>query len=264
MENFHPPSLVAELVFCLGGHAEEHGHEVSCVGGLPVTTTILAAWLAIALVIGFSLLATRRMALIPRGAQNFAEMAIEGLLTPCEQFAGARGRSFLPLVGSLFFFILAANWMGILPFYAENDWLEHVSWTASHGAPLRSANSDLNIPAAMAIIVFIWVQFNMIRTNGLFGWLKHLTWGPPPVLELISEIARPVSLALRLFGNIYAGEVLLLVMSNLTHGIMVPFVFMAFELFVGIVQALIFAILTLAFLSMATTGHGTEEHAAAH
>jgi len=104
----------------------------------------------------------------------------------------------------------------------------------------------------------------MIRTNGLIGWLKHLTIGPPPVLELISEIARPVSLALRLFGNIYAGEVLLLVMSELTHGMVVPFVFMAFELFVGIVQALIFAILTLAFLSMATTGHGDQEHAAAH
>jgi len=263
MENFHPPSLVAELVFCLGGHAEEHGHEVSCASGLPVTTTILAAWLAIAVVIVFSLLATRRMALIPSGLQNFAEMAIEGLLTPCEQFAGARGRSFLPLVGSLFFFILAANWMGILPFYAENDWLEHVPWTAGHGAPLRSANSDLNVTAAMAIIVFVWVQFNMIRTNGLFGWLKHLTIGPPPVLELISEIARPVSLALRLFGNIFAGEVLLLVMSNLIPA-GVPFLFMAFELFVGIVQALIFAILTLAFLSMATTGHGGEEHAAAH
>ena len=264
MENFHPPSLVAEVIFCLGGHAEEHGHEVSCVGGLPVTSTILAAWLAIAVVILVSLLATRRMALIPSGLQNFAELAIEGLLTPCEQFAGARGRAFLPLVGSLFFFILTANWMGILPFYAENDWLNgSVPWTASHGGPLRSANSDLNATAAMAIIVFIWVQFMMIRSNGLFGWIKHLTWGPPPVLELISEIARPVSLALRLFGNIFAGEVLLLVMSNLIPpGI--PALFMAFELFVGIVQALIFAILTLAFLSLATTGHGEEGHATAH
>src|SRR4051812_32844364 len=238
MENFHPPSLVAELNFCLFGHVDAHGHEVSCVGGLPITSTILAAWLAIAVVIVMSLLATRRMALIPSGLQNFAELAIEGLLTPCEQFAGARGRSFLPLVASLFFFILTANWMGILPGFAENDWItDGVGWTASHGAPLRSANSDLNIPAAMAIIVFLWVQFNMIRTNGLIGWLKHLTIGPPPVLELISEIARPVSLALRLFGNIYAGEVLLLVMSELTHGMVVPFVFMAFELFVGIVQA---------------------------
>src|SRR5262249_9590320 len=161
--------------------------------------------------------------------------------------------SFLPLVGSLFFFIMTANWMGILPFYAENDWLE------GHIPPLRSADSDLNVTAAMAVLVFLWVQFQMIRTQGLFGWVKHLTWGPPPVLELISEIARPVSLALRLFGNIFAGEVLLLVMSNLIPP-GVPVLFMAFELFVGIVQALIFAILTLAFLSLATTSHGDEAH----
>ncbi|HLH21458.1 MAG TPA: F0F1 ATP synthase subunit A [Chloroflexota bacterium] len=263
MENFHPPSLLADVIFCLGGHAEAHGEEVACASGLPVTNTILASWLAIIVVIAISLLATRRMALIPGGLQNFAEMAIEALLTPCEQFAGARGRSFLPLVGALFFFIMTANWMGILPFYAENDWLHEVPWTASHGPPLRSANSDLNATAAMAAIVFIWVQFMMIRTNGLFGWIKHLTWGPPPVLELISEIARPVSLALRLFGNIFAGEVLLLVMSSLIPP-GVPFLFMAFELFVGVVQALIFAILTLAFLSLATTAHGGEEHGAAH
>jgi F0F1-type ATP synthase membrane subunit a len=116
----------------------------------------------------------------------------------------------------------------------------------------------------MAVIVFLWVQITMVRSNGLFGWLKHLTWGPPPVLELISEIARPVSLALRLFGNIFAGEVLLLVMSNLIPP-GVPVLFMAFELFVGIVQALIFAILTLAFLSLASAHHSDEaEHAAAH
>jgi F-type H+-transporting ATPase subunit a len=116
----------------------------------------------------------------------------------------------------------------------------------------------------MAIIVFLWVHITFVRSNGLWAWIKHLTWGPPPVLELISEIARPVSLALRLFGNILAGEVLLTVMSGLVP-FAVPAVFMGFELFVGIVQALIFAILTLAFLSLATTQHGgEEEHAAAH
>src|SRR5438874_537731 len=143
---------------------------VSCASGLPVTNTILAAWLAIIVVIVVSLLATRRMSLIPSGLQNFTELAIEGLLTPCEQFAGERGRAFLPLVASLFFFILTANWMGILPFYAENDWIHgEIGWTVSHAPPLRSANSDLNATAAMAVIVFIWVQIMMVRTNGLFG-----------------------------------------------------------------------------------------------
>ena len=233
------------------------------LGSIPVTSTILAAWLAIAVLIIFSVMATRNMQLVPGKLQNLAEFAVEGLLAPCEQVAGARGRGFLPLVGTLFFFILVANWMGILPLYAENNWEHYVPWTASHTAPLRSANSDLNVTAAMAIIVFVWVQWTMIRTQGVLGWLKHLTWGPPPVLELISEIARPVSLALRLFGNILAGEVLLLVMSGLVAPF-VPALFMGFELFVGIVQALIFAILTLAFLSLASTGHGEAEHGAAH
>jgi F-type H+-transporting ATPase subunit a len=234
------------------------------LGPIPVASTILAAWLAIAVLIVLTILVNRRQTLVPGGLQNFVELAVESLLTPCEQFAGARGRSFLPLVGTLFFFIVTANWMGILPFYAEGDWVHHVDWTAQHTAPLRSANSDLNVTAAMAVIVFIWVHVTFVRSNGLWAWIKHLTWGPPPVLELISEIARPVSLALRLFGNILAGEVLLAVMSGLVP-FAVPALFMGFELFVGIVQALIFAILTLAFLSLATTQHGGEEqHGAAH
>jgi len=229
------------------------------LGSIPVTSTIIAAWLAIAVLIVVSFMATHNMKLIPGKLPNFIEFAIEGLLGPCEQFAGARGRAFLPIVATLFFFIVVANWMGILPLYADYDWVHHVDWTADHTGPLRSANSDLNITAAMAMIVFVWVHSTFIRVNGLWAWIKHLTWGPPPVLELISEIARPVSLALRLFGNILAGEVLLLVMNSLVpYGI--PIVFMAFELMVGIIQALIFAMLTLAFLAMATTGHGEEEH----
>ncbi|HZU06952.1 MAG TPA: F0F1 ATP synthase subunit A [Chloroflexota bacterium] len=229
------------------------------LAGIPVTSTIIAAWLASAVLIALSLAATRRMALIPGGLQNFIEFVVEGLLTLCEQVAGPRGRAFLPLVGTLFLFIVTANWMGILPFYAESNWAHPVPWTASHGPPLRSANSDLNVTAAMAVIVFLWVQVTRIRTAGLLGWLKHLTWGPPPLLELIAEIARPVSLALRLFGNILAGEVLLLVMSGLVP-VAVPALFMGFELFVGVVQALIFAILTLAFLVLASAHHGAGAH----
>jgi F-type H+-transporting ATPase subunit a len=239
------------------------------IGDIPITSTILAAYIASAVLVVFAVLATRRMTLVPGGLQNFAEFAIESLLSLCEQVAGARGRAFLPLMATLFLFIVTAIWMGILPLFAEFDWEHHhVPWTASHEAPLRSANSDLNVTAPMAILVFVWVQATMIRTIGALGWLKHLTWGPPPVLELISELARPVSLALRLFGNILAGEVLLLVMVTLAREFLfifwVPMVFMGFELFVGIVQALIFASLALAFLALASTPHAGESHGAAH
>jgi len=252
-------ALPAALVACLGTLVDDHGHTVC--NGIPITATIVAAWIAIAVLTIVSFLATRNMQLIPSGLQNFMEMAVEGLAGLCEQVAGAKGRSFLPLVGSLFMFIVVANWMGILPFFAESDWIHHgVPFTASHEYPLRSANSDLSVTAAMALIVAAWVQITRIRTGGIVGYIKHLTLGPPPILELISEIARPVSLALRLFGNILAGEVLLLVMGQLV-GPVIPALFMGFELFVGIVQALIFALLTLAFLSMATA-HGAHEELA--
>ncbi|MBX5491956.1 MAG: F0F1 ATP synthase subunit A [Chloroflexi bacterium] len=231
---------------------------VFMLGPIPITNTIIAAWLAMAVLIVVSVLATRKMELVPRGLQNVAEFAVESLLSICEQVAGPRGREFLPLVGTLFLFILIANWMGILPFWAESNWIHHgVHWTHDHGPPLRSANSDLNIPLAMAAIVAVWVQWLRIRSSGFLGWLKHLTIGPPPLLELISEISRPVSLALRLFGNIFAGGVLVYVMTELTK-LVVPIIFMSFELFVGIVQALIFASLTLAFMSLAAAEHGAE------
>lgn len=260
--------------------------------GVPIHATILAAWLSMAVLIIISWLATRNMQLVPGGLQNMVEYAVESLLSLCEQVAGEKGRKLLPLAGTLFLFILVSNWMGILPLWGEADWLtpEHhgaassqvdtshgapadahgaetggVPWTVSREAPLRSANSDINLPVAMAVVVALWTQVTRIRSGGILGYIKHLTIGPPPVLELISELARPVSLALRLFGNILAGGVLVYVMSTLIpSGLVVPVVFMAFEVFVGVVQALIFTSLTLAFLTLASAGHGDEHAAEAH
>jgi F-type H+-transporting ATPase subunit a len=113
----------------------------------------------------------------------------------------------------------------------------------------------LNITLAMGLIVFFWFEFLGFKTGGL-AYAKEFIW-PGLLIEVISHLSRPVALALRLFGNILAGEILLAVMASLVP-VFVPALFMGFELFVGIVQALIFALLTLAFLSMATA------HAAAH
>jgi F-type H+-transporting ATPase subunit a len=124
-----------------------------------------------------------------------------------------------------------------------------------HVSILRSANSDLNIPIAMALIVFFYSEFLGFKTGGL-AYAKEFIW-PGMLIEIISHLARPVALSLRLFGNILAGEILLTVVSGLV-GILIPALFMGFELFVGIVQALIFSLLTLAFLSMSTA------HAAHH
>lgn len=235
--------------------------EVFNLAGIPITSTLLAAWLAMAVLIVFSLIATRRMQLVPGRLQNLAEMIVETLLGICQQTAGdRRGRRFLPLVATLFLFIVTANWLGILPFFGEGE----VTITNAHHEQvtvLRSANSDLSITAAMALVVFVAVELSGFRAAGL-AYAREFLW-PGLLIEIVSHIARPVALALRLFGNILAGEVLLGVMSRLVP-VVVPALFLAFEMFVGIVQALIFALLTLAFLTLSTEheagAHG-EEHA---
>ncbi len=214
------------------------------IGPLPVTNTILSAWITMAVLAGLSAAATRNMKLVPRGLQNLMEYVVEVLLGVCESTAGRKGRQFLPVVATAFLFILASNWMGLLPGYGDTPWL-------------RSANSDLNITASMAIIVFFLVQGWAIKTQGILRYLKEFL--VPNPLHILTELSRPLSLAFRLFGNIFAGEVLLITMAGLIP-LAVPVAFFGLELFVGIVQALIFSMLTLVFLTIATLHHGGEEH----
>jgi F-type H+-transporting ATPase subunit a len=214
------------------------------LGPLPVTNSIFSAWITMAVLVVGSAIATRKMKLIPSGLQNFAEYVVELLLGVCETTAGARGRKFLPWVATAFLFILFSNWMGLLPGYGDTPWL-------------RSSNSDLNITAAMAIVVFFLVQGWAIKSQGPFRYLKEFV--VPNPLHLLSELSRPLSLAFRLFGNIFAGEVLLATMAALIP-LAVPAVFFGLEIFVGIVQALIFSMLTLVFLTIATMQHGGEAH----
>jgi len=224
--------------------------------GLPVTNTLLTSWIVILLLVGFSLLATRRMQLVPKGIQNVAEALIEVLLGLAEQVAGSKARSFLPLVATLFLFILTANWFSVLP---------GVGTFAVDGNPLlRNPNSDLSITAAMALIVFIWVQVVGLRSSVKAYFLKFVF--PIPLLEILTEISRPLSLALRLFGNLLAGYILVEVMLQIAP-IVIPAIFIGLEVGVGLIQALIFAILTLAFLSLAgahghSEGHAEAEHSA--
>jgi len=178
--------------------------------------------------------------------ESLIEAIIEGWIGVIENVAGPKGRRFLPLVVTGFLFILSSNWIGTLPFFGNITWF-------------RSPNSDLNLTAAMAIIVFLTVQIWGFRAMGAGGYLKEFV--VPNPLHILTEISRPVSLSLRLFGNIFAGDVLLETMNRIAPFVL--FIFLGLELFVGIIQALIFAMLTLAFLSIATAheGHG-EGHSA--
>ena len=215
------------------------------IAGIVVTNTLLTSWIAVLVVILFALLVTRNMRLVPTGWQNFGEVIVELMLNMGEQTAGTAARRFLPLVLTLFLYIWFANWIGVLPGIGTIP-------------AFRSPNSDLSITAAMAIIVFCWVQVTGLRADPKAFFLKFV-W-PIPILELLTEFSRPLSLALRLFGNILAGFILVEVMLQIVPPI-VPAVFLGVELGVGLIQALIFAILTLAFLSIAAShGHAETEH----
>ncbi len=276
-------------------HIELASPVLFSIGPLPVTGTILTAWLVSAVLLILVFLATRKMELVPGRAQNAFELVVEGLLTIGAQTADERrARRFFPLIGTFFLFILVSNWMGILPLFGEGEIYlirqevaatsgeEHANEAAAttedghaedaattgaeeehagerHLAILRSANSDVNVTGAMALIVFFWTELLGIRAGG-FAYLKEFIW-PGMLIEIISHVARSVALALRLFGNILAGEILLAVMAGLVP-LLIPALFLGFELFVGLVQALIFTLLTLAFMTLATE-HETTHHKAA-
>ncbi|HET6319602.1 MAG TPA: FoF1 ATP synthase subunit a, partial [Chloroflexota bacterium] len=215
------------LNFTLLGFFQEHGGEVAQHAGetaqgaeaapqpppellfhlfgvswLPVTNSLLTAWIVMAILVVFAFVCTRNMRWMPSGLQNFWELIIELWMGISENTMGRRrGRRFMPLVATAFLFILFSNWFGTLPisyFYVENS--------EGHTVPLlRSANSDLNITAAMAITMIALAEFFEVRSLGLFGYIKGLIIPNP--LRWLEIFTRPLSLAFRLFGNIFAGEV---------------------------------------------------------
>jgi len=240
-----------------------------------VTNTMVNVWLAIVVFFIIGLMLRKRLAVKPGKMQNFMEYFLEIMLGYFDQVTGDRKKTmrFLPIVGSVFFFILLSNWLGLLPGTG--------SITIGHNMLLRPANTDLNLTVAMALVSVIGSHLFGLFTVGVFTHLnkfvqigtliKSLTKGPIAiftaliemvvgVIEMISEVAKVLSLSLRLFGNIFAGEVLISVLSSLV-GIIVPTPFMLLELLVGLIQAGVFTMLTLVYLTVMTTApHGSEEH----
>jgi len=248
---------------------------LTTIGGFPITNTMVNAWIAIIIFLIFGLFLKKRLSLRPGKLQNVTEYFVELLLGYFDQVTGDRKKTmrFLPLVGSVFFFILLSNWLGLLPGTG--------SITFGHTMLLRPANTDLNLTVAMAIIAVITSHIFGLITVGVFTHLnkfiqigtffKSLRKGPVAiftaiiemmvgVIELVSEFAKVLSLSLRLFGNIFAGEVLISVISALA-GLLIPTPFMMLELLVGIIQAAVFTMLTLVYLTVMTSvPHEEESH----
>lgn len=239
-------SLAAEKIFTLFG--------------LPVTNTLIMAWVAMGVLVIGSLLALGRPEFVPRrAAQNFVEAVIEASLGFVESVVGSRKEAerFFPIVATVFFFILVANWLGIFPGVGSIGF----SAAGEHGSDflplLRSMNSDINMTLALAIAAVVTVQVFGIVTLGVLRYgRKYINFSNPilffvGILEAVSELAKAVSFSFRLFGNIFAGEVLLTVIAFLVP-FLAPLPFLGLEIFVGFMQALVFAMLTLVFLKVAT------------
>jgi F-type H+-transporting ATPase subunit a len=307
------------------------------VAGFSITNTLVSGWLAMAVLIIVALVAGPRMNLVPSGFAGFVEAILSGFFNICASVAGEENtKRFFPLVATIFFYVIVANWMALLPGFktvglaipdygptqamlkeaeiplvgtiayvplrpdqiARSDgelpryspeiaaelhaepgtYVESPSGTFSGNVRgiLRPLNTDITAPLAIALFSFMFVEFWGLQSLGL-GYLKKffafgavLKKGPLGVidifvgiLELVSELSRMVSFTFRLFGNIFAGSVLMLMMTFLT-----PFVlilpFYGLELFVGAIQAFVFAVLTLVFAMSATSHHGDEHHAEEH
>ncbi len=243
------------------------------IGEFGVRNTLLMAWGAMAVLILLALFGKATgYKLIPRGRfQVMLEMIVGGLYDFFHAiFQDDRNtRRFFPLLATIFFFIIIANWMGILPGVGS------ITIPGMHNGHmmdiplLRSMNADVNMTLVFAVCAIVFTQVIGLATIGIIPHASKYfiaPWKKPyglgtfiGLLEFIGEFARIISFTFRLFGNIFAGEVLLVVMSSLVP-YLVPIPFLGLEIFVGFIQAMVFAMLTAVFIVMSMQSHGAEAH----
>jgi F-type H+-transporting ATPase subunit a len=267
------PDAGAQLEPAATSKPAEHGLsqkavEVGHLFGFPITNSMIVSWIVALGLIGFARIATRRMDQVPSGAQNFLEWLIESLYAFLEGLIGKHlvDRTFW-YFATVFIFILSANWMGLLPGVGTIGWGEQTAHGFHVDQPLlRGANADVNLTLAMALIFFAcWIVW-ALREVGPLGFAKELfapkgessgfmkivlvvVFFAVGCLELVSILFRPISLSFRLYGNTFAGENMLETMSTLVPGLgwLLPVPFYFLELLVGLVQALVFMLLTAVF-----------------
>lgn len=237
------------------------------IGAFPVTNALTLAVLASLVLMALAVTLRRKLTMVPGGLQNVAEFFVESALDIMDSIVGDRKTSekYFPLVFTIFIFILFSNWLGLMPGVGSFV----VNQAGAQTVPLlRSPASDLNFTLALALIAITFVN---VASSVAIGFWKRLSvffnFSNPiaffiGILELVSEFAKIVSLSFRLFGNVFAGEVLLAIMAFLVpYAVPLPFIFL--EIFVGFIQAFIFAMLTTVFVGMSLAEHEAEE-AVAH
>jgi F-type H+-transporting ATPase subunit a len=232
--------------------------EVTRILGIPITNALLLSLVTLVVLLGIAFLMRKQVSLIPGRLQSLLELAFEELLGLMDSVLGSRALSerHFPLIATIFLFILTSNWLGLLPLAPIG--VRH----GAHLVPLfRSPASDLNFTITLAIISVLSVNILGVVTIGAGRHLSKFFTVKNPILtfagllEFISEFVKIISFSFRLFGNVFAGEVLLTIVGFLVPYV-VPLPFLFLEVFVGLVQAFIFSMLTLVFVAMAVAEHG--------
>ena len=255
-----------------GKEKKEKGHGLGLMQ-FAVTNTMLSAWLTSIVMLAFFIGGARKPKLVPGRLQALVEMLFELVLNFASSILGPEmGRKSFPVVATIFFFVLFNAWIAIflIPIYQAVGYGANVGGEFKLATHLvRPAGTDLNMPLALALVSFVFVEYWGFRAHR-FGYLKKffafgdILRGRPSgiinvfvgLLELISELVRIVSFTFRLFGNMTAGEILVVMITFLVPFVATQFVF-GLELLVGLIQSVIFAGLTLVFLSVAVSH---EEH----
>ena len=265
-------------------HVQLPAEGIFRIGGFTVTNTVLASWLSIIVLVVLAWAVTHRIKLIPSRLQSLIESALEWMLNLCQDVAGEKnGRRFFPIITTIFLFVLMNAWLSLVPGFGS---ILIAGTDGESVSLLRGANTDINMPLALALISFIFVEYLGIRAHGGLGYMKKfinigqfsrgvgqlfrgklragvggLLNGAIDIfvgaLEGLSELVRVLSFTFRLFGNMTGGEILILMMIFLAPWILaIPFY--GLELLVGLVQAIIFGGLTLVFATVAVASHEGE------
>jgi F-type H+-transporting ATPase subunit a len=248
-----------------GLHIALSAERLGTLFGIPITNTLVTAWIVIVFLISVAFLVGRRPTLVPGKVQSAFEMLFEFVLDYMEKTLGTRALAerFFPLIATIFLFILTANLLEFFPVFGSIG----ITRGGEFVPLLRAATTDLNVTLSLAIIAFLTIEISGIAALGVLKYGSKFVSFKSGVmgffvglLEIIGNLARLVSFSFRLFGNIFAGEVLIAVISSFLPYLL-PVPLMLFETFVGLLQAAIFALLTLVFIKLAIMEpHGEEAH----
>ena len=262
-KDIHIADQTGTPLFTIAGRDEiSSGGPITIWNDISISNSIFTAWLVIAVLVVLAIVATARLGEHPGRLQGFFELIVQGLADFMSEAGGPRVVRYLPLFGSLFLFALASNWLSIVPLVGQIELL-------------HSPTADYHTNLAMALTGFVWYQAAGIRQNGagyftrwfnFTGFREGVLVGAVMILvgiiELFSELFRILTLTLRLWGNIWGGEIVLAVVAALLLIPSLSLPFIGLELFIGFIQAFVFAFLVLLYIILALESHGGEEHAA--